>query len=257
MHRAIEPHPHHLRYAARIVAVCLVDLCLQHRPHVPRLNADHRQARFGENAVKPLRQRSGFQANSLEAIGIVRQHLQEGFRLTRHPRFPHDLARIIHNADARLLDRHIQSSKIVHAALLLRMLEAARCGPRFTISLKRSTLIFSYPQAGRTITPSFGAKRATLSGPAETICCLSAFGGEFNESTQHLLILADEEVCEWRGMHGHGSRRNRRLSCGSAGRAVNVWRTSRERLRGGTRAASIGSWLAMEGLLQRHAGGLW
>src|SRR6516165_4162986 len=82
-------------------------------------------------------------------------------------------------------------------------------------------------------------------------------GGEFNESTQHLLILADEEVCEWRGMHGHGSRRNRRLSCGSAGRAVNVWRTSRERLRGGTRAASIGSWLAMEGLLQRHAGGLW
>src|SRR5262249_10663274 len=87
------------------------------------------------------------------------------------------------------------------------------------------------------------------------VCPLS--GGEFNESTQHLLILADEEVCEWRGMHGHGSRRNRRLSCGSAGRAVNVWRTSRERLRGGTRAASIGSWLAMEGLLQRHAGGLW
>src|SRR5262245_46751749 len=43
----------------------------------------------------------------------------------------------------------------------------------------------------------------------------------------------------------------------SAGRAVNVWRTSRERLRGGTRAASIGSWLVMEGLLQRHAGGLW
>src|SRR5262245_66374822 len=78
---------------------------------------------------------------------------------------------------------------------------------------------------------------------------MSALLGEFNESTQHLLILADEEVCEWRGMHGHG--------CGSAGRAVNVWRTSRERLRGGTKAASIGSWLAMEGLLQRHAGGLW
>src|SRR6516164_1892360 len=88
-------------------------------------------------------------------------------------------------------------------------------------------------------------------------CVCPLLGGEFNESTQHLLILADEEVCEWRGMHGHGSRRNRRLSCGSAGRAVNVWRTSRERLRGGTRAASIGSWLAMEGLLQRHAGGLW
>src|SRR5262249_45762160 len=65
------------------------------------------------------------QANSLEASGGVRQHLQEGFRLTRHPRFPHDLARIIHDADARFLDRHIESSKIGHAALLLLMLEAA------------------------------------------------------------------------------------------------------------------------------------
>src|SRR5499426_4089376 len=90
-----------------------------------RLNADHRQARFGQNAVKPLRQRSGFQPNSLEAIEGVRQNLQESFRLTCHPRFPHDLARIIHNADARLLDRHVESSKIVHAALLLLMLEAA------------------------------------------------------------------------------------------------------------------------------------
>jgi hypothetical protein len=34
-----------------------------------------------------------------------------------------------------------------------------------------------------------------------------------------------------------GLRRNRRLSSGSAGRAVNVWRTSPERLSGGTRAA--------------------
>src|SRR5262249_23772611 len=85
----------------------------------------------------------------------------------------------------------------------------------------------------------------------------SAFGGEFNESTQHLLILADEEVCEWRGMHGPGLRRKRRPSCGSAGRAVNVWRASRARLRVGPGAGSIGFWLAMEGLLQRHAGGLW
>src|SRR5215470_6437545 len=60
-----------------------------------------------------------------EAIDGVRQYLQESFRLTRHPRFPHDLACIIHDADARFLDRHIESSKIVHAALLLLMLEAA------------------------------------------------------------------------------------------------------------------------------------
>jgi hypothetical protein len=32
--------------------------------------------------------------------------------------------RVIHNADAHLLDRYVQSSKMVHAALLLLMLEA-------------------------------------------------------------------------------------------------------------------------------------
>src|SRR5215831_7017000 len=125
MHRTIETNSHHLRYAARIVAVCLVDPRLQHGLHVPRLNADYWQARFGESAEKPLRQRSGFQPNSLEAIDGVRQHLQKSFRLTRHSSFPHDLTRIIHNADARFLDGHIESSKIVHAALLLLMLEAA------------------------------------------------------------------------------------------------------------------------------------
>jgi hypothetical protein len=41
----------------------------------------------------------------------------------RHLYFPNDLACVIHNADARLLDRNVQSSKMVHAALLLLMLE--------------------------------------------------------------------------------------------------------------------------------------
>jgi hypothetical protein len=46
---------------------------------------------------------------------------------------------IIDDADARFLDRHIESRKIGHAALL--MLEAADADLVFTISLKRSTLI--------------------------------------------------------------------------------------------------------------------
>src|SRR5580704_12483054 len=139
MHRAVKPHPHHLRDAACIVAIRLVDLRLQHGPHVPRLNTDHRQARFGERAVKPLRQRPSFQANPLEVAGGVPQHRQQNLRLARHLYFPNDLARVIHNADAGLLDRYVQSSKMVHAALLLLMLEAAQREPRFTISLKRST----------------------------------------------------------------------------------------------------------------------
>src|SRR5947209_2622370 len=120
-----------------------------------RLNTNQWQARFGENAVKPLRQRSSFESNSLEAIDGVRQHLQQGFRLTRHFRFPHDLARIIHDADARFLDRHIESSKIGHVALLLLMLEAADADLAFIISLKRSILIFRYPTSRQADYPIF------------------------------------------------------------------------------------------------------
>src|SRR5262245_39322657 len=82
------------------------------------------------------------------------------------------------------------------------------------------------------------------------------YPGGFNGSTQHLLIFPDEEVCIWRDMRGPGSRRNRRQSSGRCGEAVIVWRTSPERLRGGTRAASIGSWLSMEELLRHPAGEL-
>src|SRR4029077_11234830 len=46
------------------------------------------------------------------------------FGFARDLHLTHDLARAIHNADARILDRNVQSSKIVHAALLLLMLGA-------------------------------------------------------------------------------------------------------------------------------------
>jgi hypothetical protein len=46
-------------------------------------------------------------------------------RFARDLQLPDDLARSIHNADARVLDRYVQSSKMIHAALLHLMLEAA------------------------------------------------------------------------------------------------------------------------------------
>ena len=162
MHRTVKPNPHHLCHATRIVAVGLVDLRLQHRLHVPRLNADHRKACFGESAEQPLRQRSRFQSDPLEVVGGVLQHRQQRFRFARHLYFPNDLARVIHNADARLLDRNVQSSKMVHAALLLLMLEAVSHGPRFTISLKRSTQNLQLSTSCRPITPSLGCKRTTF-----------------------------------------------------------------------------------------------
>jgi len=45
--------------------------------------------------------------------------------INRITALPNNLAGAIHNADARVLDRNVQSRKIVHAALLLLMLEAA------------------------------------------------------------------------------------------------------------------------------------
>src|SRR5664280_1942080 len=60
----------------------------------------------------------------LEVVGGVLQHRQQSVRFTLHLHLPHDPARVIHNADTCLLDRNVQSSKMVHAALLLLMLEA-------------------------------------------------------------------------------------------------------------------------------------
>src|SRR6516164_9750286 len=60
----------------------------------------------------------------------------------------------------------------------------------------------------------------------------------------------------WRRLHGYGSRRSRGLSFGSAGRTANVWRISLGRLRGGTKAVSIVSWLSTVALLRRRAGEL-
>jgi len=95
-------------------------------------------ATSGESKM-PLRQWPSFQPYPFKAAREVHQNLQQSFRFARYLHFPNDLARVIHNADARVLDRNIQSRKMVYAALLLLMLEAANADLVFTISLKRST----------------------------------------------------------------------------------------------------------------------
>jgi hypothetical protein len=56
------------------------------------------------------------------------------------------------------LDRYVQSSEMLHAALLLLMLEAANARPRFTISLKRSTQNLQLSTSYRPITLSYRGK---------------------------------------------------------------------------------------------------
>jgi hypothetical protein len=67
---------------------------------------------------------SGFQSDPLEVVTRASQNSQQNVGLARNFHFLQDLARLIHNADARVLDRYVQSRKIFHAALLLLMLEA-------------------------------------------------------------------------------------------------------------------------------------
>src|SRR3974390_316224 len=124
MHWPIQPRPHHLRHAAGIIAIRLVDLSLQRCAHVTRLYANDRQARLGQSAEQPLRQWPRFQSDPFEVIGSVLEHLQESVRIALNLRFADNPTCVIHNAQARQLDRYVQSSKMLHAALLLLMLEA-------------------------------------------------------------------------------------------------------------------------------------
>src|SRR3954452_16675332 len=79
MHRTVKPSPHHLRNTARIVAVRLVDLRLQHRLHVPRLNADHRQSCIGEQQSTLMlhRTRDLLIRQRTQLINALRAHLAE------------------------------------------------------------------------------------------------------------------------------------------------------------------------------------
>src|ERR1700722_16915408 len=93
-----------------------------------------------------------FQSDPLEAVGGVPQNLQQGCRFACYLHFLHDPARVIHNADAGLLDRYVQSTKMIHAALLL-MLEAMTTDLVFEAQHPKSSAIH---KLGRPITPSRG-----------------------------------------------------------------------------------------------------
>src|SRR5262249_30729381 len=90
--------------------------------------------------------------------GRLLEHCQQHFWLARNLHFPNDIADVIHNADAGFLDRNVESSKMVHAALLLLMLEAANARPRFTISLKRCTQNLLLSTSSRADYPIFRSK---------------------------------------------------------------------------------------------------
>src|SRR5262245_11887058 len=125
-------------------------------------------------------------------VGGVPQHRQEGVRFTRHLHFPHDPARVIHNADTRLIDGNVQSSKMVHAALLLLMLEAVTTDLASPSASSAAPKLFSYPQAGRPITPSPMSAIGELSG---LIVLTVSFVGHDPERTPRRSVAAGSPSC--------------------------------------------------------------
>jgi hypothetical protein len=74
-------------------------------------------------------------------------------------------ARVIHNADTRLLDRNVQSGKMVHVALLLLMLEAAANADLVsTISQRRNTPNLLLSTSGPADYPIFRSRAAIVGG---------------------------------------------------------------------------------------------
>src|SRR5208282_4973648 len=61
---------------------------------------------FSIRSLRFTQKRRVRSVNSRVVLWPITQHRQQLFRLARHLHFPRDLARVIHNADAGLLDRY-------------------------------------------------------------------------------------------------------------------------------------------------------
>jgi hypothetical protein len=105
MHRTVKPHPHHLRNTAcAIPRASLRSVLLIRAFNAARMCRVSTQTTGKPASASPLKSH----CDRLEARSP--------------PHFLHDSASVIQHADARLLDRYVQSSKMVHAALLLLIL---------------------------------------------------------------------------------------------------------------------------------------
>jgi hypothetical protein len=81
MHRAEQIDPHHLGNAAGVIAVGLVRLSLQEGLHVPRFDANHRQASSGQSLEEPLRQGPRFKTDPLKVPGRIFQNRDQVIRV--------------------------------------------------------------------------------------------------------------------------------------------------------------------------------
>jgi len=122
MDRPVEPDAHHLRDAAGIIAVRLVNLRRERRLHVPRLDAHGRQTCFRERAIEPLRQRSRLEPDTAQRGRVPLQGVDQRRGLARNPRLSDHPSALVDDAEAGDPHGNVQASEVRHgcAPLLLR-----------------------------------------------------------------------------------------------------------------------------------------
>ncbi len=99
---------------ARIDPVGLHRHGARRRLQVPRVETDHRQAGGRQTVVHRRRQRPSLEPDALEPEPRLLQPRGDRLRLRSDPPFLHHLARLIDDADRRLLHRNIQTDIMLH-----------------------------------------------------------------------------------------------------------------------------------------------
>ena len=97
-----------------IVAIALVDLQLQGRFGMTRIDADDRQPLFLQLGPQPVRCRAGLEADPGDMRRMFDDECGDRVRIGSNHTFSPDLAGLIDNAHGRLPQRDVQSDIVLH-----------------------------------------------------------------------------------------------------------------------------------------------
>src|SRR5262249_895401 len=101
-------------WTGRIVAITLIDLHLEHRLGMARIDTDHRQAEPLELGPQPRGRRSCLQTHPYSPSPLRPPKRSDRIRVGINHAFSHDGSRPAHHTDRCLLQRHVQSDIMFH-----------------------------------------------------------------------------------------------------------------------------------------------
>ena len=140
------------------------DLMLRGRTEPLRAFKPLRIEQFGNPATQSyLEMFAKLEAGNPGAMAALAAHVGiRSLQARSLPLLPKHACPCYPHADAGPLDRNVQSSKMLYAALLLLMLEAVTTDLVSPLARSAAPKIFSYPQGGRPITAFIGGKPGNI-----------------------------------------------------------------------------------------------